>query len=77
MINKNLMVTIKEASDKDGIISLKSQLKLNKYDRKAIEFIELIPEDYSISEGIEIFQTAICWLGIFSSSVTANKEMEK
>ena len=77
MINKNLMDTIKEVSDKEGIISLNSHLKLNKYDRKAIEFIELLPEGYSISEGIEIFQTAICWLGIFSSSVTANKEMEE
>lgn len=77
MINKNLMDTIKEVSDEDGIILLKSHLKLNKCDRKAIEFIELLPEGYSISEGIEIFQTAICWLGIFNSSVTASKEIEE
>lgn len=77
MISKNLMDTIKEVSDKEGIISLSSHLKLNRCDRKAIEFIELLPEGYSVSEGIEVFQTAICWLGIFSSSVTATKEKEE
>ena len=75
---KGVLEAIKKVSDERGIITFPSMsLKLNKYDRKAIEIIESLPEEYSIAESIEILQTAICWLGILNSSKDADKEIDE
>ena len=75
---KGVQEAIKKMSDEEGIITFPSMhLKLNKYDRKAIEIIETLPEEYTIAECIEILQTAICWLGILNSSKDADKEIDE
>lgn len=68
---------IKKVADEAGIVVYKPMnLKVNKYDKTALEMIEQL-QNYSFGEAIEILQTAIFWLILFSSVNTADEEIDK
>lgn len=74
---KDAIEAIKKAADEEGIVVFNPMnLKVNKHDRTAMELIEQL-QDYSFGEGIEILQTAIIWMALFSSVAAADKEIDE
>ncbi len=68
---------IKKVADEAGIVVYNPiNLKVNKYDKTALEVIEQL-QNYSFGEAIEILQTAIFWLILFSSVNAADEEIDK
>jgi len=74
---KDAIEAIKETADKEGIVVYNPMnLKVNKYDRIALELIEQL-QDYSFGEAIEILQTAIFWLVLLNSIKAADNEIDE
>ena len=74
---KDAIDAIKEIAEEGGIVVWNPMnLKINKYDKVALELMEQL-QDYSFGETIEILQTTIFWVILLSSTNVADKEIEK